>query len=647
VDQPAKNPLSIPFESQEEDAALRSILEGTATQTGEQFFSALVFSLANALGTAGAWVTEHLTAGQRLRALAFWLNGEWVEDFEYAVAGTMCEAVIRERRMVYYPHQGLDLFPDNAFQAVSYLGVPLLDLDGKILGQLAVLDTKPMPEKPRSLALFRIFAARATAELQRLRAEAELRESQANLSLLIDSAMDAIVELDRDLTVKHINPAGMKLLQAKPAGQLHCDFKPFLEPRSCGKLADLIRSLERLPRDQPSLWIPGGLTLRDTGGQEVQTEATLSRFELDQQVFYTLILRSLSEKLAAEQKILQLHRETEYLQEEIKSLSGGADIIGRNHGLARVMTQISQVAGTDATVLISGETGTGKELIARRIHAAGSRKNRPLVRVNCASIPENLVESELFGHEKGAFTGAVARREGRFALADGGTIFLDEIGELPLLLQSKLLRVLQDGEFEPVGSSRTQTVNVRVIAATNRILEQEVQNGSFREDLYFRLNVFPIEVPPLRARLEDLPELAGFFLRKLSREMGRSGLQLREEDLRLLGGYDWPGNVRELQNVIERAVITAAGSHPDITGALPQADDSARRPAVTVTPESGRQILSDNQLQKLERDSFLAALERTGWRVSGRQGAAALLGIPPSTMASRMKKLGIKRPGQA
>jgi transcriptional regulator with GAF, ATPase, and Fis domain len=646
VDSSRNNPLSIPFASQEEDAALRSILEGTATQTGEKFFTALVLSLADAMGTTGAWVTEYLAETQRLRAIAFRLNGEWHNDFEYDIRGTACEQVIKERRLIFYPHQALELFPDNTFQAVSYLGVPLLDVDGKILGHLAVLDTKPMPEKPGLLALFQIFAARATAELQRLRAESELRESQANLSLLIDSVMDAIVELDGDLTVKHINPAGMKLLQAKSAEKPHCDFKQFLETRSRGKLADLIRSLDRLPGDQRSLWIPGGLIVRDTAGQEVPTEATLSKFELDQQAYYTLILRSLTEKLAAERKILRLHRESEYLQEEIKTLSSGAEIIGQHQGLSRVVRQVGQVAGTDATVLITGETGTGKEVIARCIHAASSRKDRPLVRVNCASIPENLVESELFGHEKGAFTGAVARREGRFTLADGGTIFLDEIGELPLLLQSKLLRVLQEGEFEPVGSSQTHKVNVRVIAATNRVLEQEVQEGTFREDLFFRLNVFPIEVPPLRERLKDIPELAGFFLWKISREMGRSGLQLSEADLDLLGRYHWPGNVRELQNVIERAIITAKGTQPDIAEALPKADGSTEQSAATVVPASGRQILSDHQLQKLERGSFLAALEQTGWRVSGKHGAAALLGIHPSTMASRMKKLGIRRPGQ-
>jgi transcriptional regulator with GAF, ATPase, and Fis domain len=647
VDPSRNKPLSIPFENQEEDAVLRSILEGTATQTGEKFFAALVLSLADAMGTSGAWVTEYLAKTRRLRAIAFRLNGEWHNNFEYDIRGTACEPVIRERRLIFYPNQALELFPDNAFQAVSYLGVPLLDLDGKILGHLAVLDTKPMPEKPGFLALFQIFAARATAELQRLRAEAGLRESQASLSLLIDSAMDAILELDREMTVRHINPAGSRLLQVDPAGKQACDFRQFLDHRSRDKLADLVRSLEGPPGDQRSLWIPGGLTVRGSAGQEVPTEATLSKFELDQQVYYTLILRSLADKLDAERKILRLHRETEYLQEEIKTLSGVTEIIGQDRGLSRVVELVRQVATTDATVLVTGETGTGKELIARCIHAASNRKDRPLVRVNCASIPENLVESELFGHEKGAFTGALARREGRFSLADGGTIFLDEIGELPLLLQSKLLRVLQEGEFEPVGSSRTRKVNVRVIAATNRILEQEVQNGGFREDLYFRLNVFPIEVPPLRKRGEDIPALAKFFLQKTAREMGRPGLQLSTEDLGLLVRYRWPGNVRELQNVIERAVITATGFRPDIAGALPKADASTGLPAGTVTSGSEKRILSENQLQRLEKENYLAALEQTGWRVSGKQGAAALLGIHPSTMASRMKKLGIRRPGQS
>jgi transcriptional regulator with GAF, ATPase, and Fis domain len=298
------------------------------------------------------------------------------------------------------------------------------------------------------------------------------------------------------------------------------------------------------------------------------------------------------------------------------------------------------VAVTDATVLVTGESGTGKELIARAIHESSGRWERAMVKVNCAAMPASLMESELFGHERGAFTGATARREGRFALADGGTIFLDEIGELPLELQAKLLRVLQEGEFEPVGSSRTRKVDVRVIAATNRDLEEEVRAGRFREDLYYRLNVFPVRVPALRERLDDIPLLVEAFLQRLAKRLGRSFDPPCGESLRCLRAHGWPGNVRELQNVVERAAISAVGSRLDFARALPAAP--AGQPAGTAE-SARRRVLTMRELQQIERNNLLLALELTGWRVSGDAGAAQLLGINPSTLASRIKALGLQR----
>jgi len=293
-------------------------------------------------------------------------------------------------------------------------------------------------------------------------------------------------------------------------------------------------------------------------------------------------------------------------------------------------------------VLIQGETGTGKELVARAIHAASDRRARPLVRLNCGAIPATLIESELFGHEKGAYTGATARRDGRFLAADKGSLFLDEVGELPLDLQVKLLRVLQEGEFEPVGSSRTRKVDVRVIAATNRELEKEVEAGRFRGDLYYRLNVFPIGVPPLRDRKEDIPLLAETFTRRISAKVGRRIEALSAQDVRRLQASDWPGNVRELQNVIERAVITAREGRLNLDRALPS---TAGTPAPTARSDPEGHLRTSQEMEALERGNMVLALERAQWKISGDEGAAALLGLKRSTLSSRMRALGIKRPG--
>jgi transcriptional regulator with GAF, ATPase, and Fis domain len=293
-------------------------------------------------------------------------------------------------------------------------------------------------------------------------------------------------------------------------------------------------------------------------------------------------------------------------------------------------------------VLILGETGSGKELIARAIHGASPRRERPMVKVNCAAIPASLIESEFFGHERGAFTGATGKREGRFALADGGTIFLDEVGELPLELQGKLLRVLQEGEFEPVGSSRTRKVNVRVVAATNRDLFREVQDGRFREDLYYRLSVFPLTVPPLRERGDDIALLAEEFARKFAQKTGRTLAPFTPQCLARLKAYPWPGNVRELQNVIERAVITARDGRMNLDRALPDVPEISALPAAV--EEASDRIRTVQEIEALERANILRALEACGWRVSGDNGAAQRLGMNPSTLSSRIKALGIRRP---
>ncbi|MCX8210177.1 MAG: sigma 54-interacting transcriptional regulator [Lewinella sp.] len=327
----------------------------------------------------------------------------------------------------------------------------------------------------------------------------------------------------------------------------------------------------------------------------------------------------------------QLEAENKYLRQELKLTHSFEEIISRSKELKKVLAQIEQVAATDATTLVLGESGTGKELIVRAIHNLSSRKDRPLVKVNCAALPANLIESELFGHEKGAFTGALNKRIGRFELADGGTIFLDEIGELPIELQSKLLRVLQEGEFDRLGSSTTNSVDVRVIAATNRDLPAEIGKGNFREDLYYRLNVFPIYVPPLRERREDIPLLVTHFVKKFEKKFGKEISTITKKVMDDLEQYHWTGNVRELENVIERAVIISQGPKLDLGDSL--------RPLPSAAKKQGLVSLAEN-----ERTHILKALAFTNWKVSGKQGAASLLDINRTTLEARMKKLDIQRP---
>jgi len=339
----------------------------------------------------------------------------------------------------------------------------------------------------------------------------------------------------------------------------------------------------------------------------------------------------------------QLELENEYLYEEMAELQAFGRIMGISYALQNILKQIEMVAPTGANVLITGESGTGKELIAHEIHNRSERKQRPMIRVNCASIPRELYESEFFGHVKGAFTGAIKDRVGRFEVANGGTLFLDEVGEIPLDLQSKLLRVLQEGTFEKVGNEKTIQVDVRVIAATNRNLKKEVENGNFREDLYYRLNVFPLEVPALRERKEDISIIANHFLELAKKNFNRPEAKFSKNNLINLEGYDWPGNVRELQNVIERAVITAQS--PKLIFSL----DKSSNVKPLSSPSKGGNSLSENkvltfaEVKEIERENILAALEKTNWKIFGNDGAAELLDIPPTTLATRIQRMGLKK----
>ena len=389
--------------------------------------------------------------------------------------------------------------------------------------------------------------------------------------------------------------------------------------------------------------------------------ATLTREPLDERAFSWLETFANQAAVAitnarAFEELDRLHKQLElenaYLHEQVKEGLANGEIVGQSPALQEVLQQIDMVARTDAAVLVTGESGTGKELAARAIHERSARRDRPLVTVNCASVPRELFESEFFGHVRGAFTGAVRDRIGRFQLADKGTIFLDEVGEIPLELQAKLLRVLQEQQVERVGEDHVRQIDVRVIAATNHNLKEECEAGRFRRDLYYRLSVFPIELPPLRNRLGDIVLLAAHFLDLASRRLNCPKVRLTDQALEQLAAYDWPGNIRELQNVIERAVILSQRGSLRIDRVLGTSGPVARSRQAGSADDvleadehsAGGKVLSRAELARFERDNIIAALEKAGWKVSGFGGAAEILGVRPTTLASRLKRFGIERP---
>jgi transcriptional regulator with GAF, ATPase, and Fis domain len=380
------------------------------------------------------------------------------------------------------------------------------------------------------------------------------------------------------------------------------------------------------------VFAPEGLTAIRASGEVFSVEATISSVDVAERGLCTIILRDVEERKRAEDELRRLRLEQVYLREEIATTHHPTELLGSSRALSQVLQHIATVAPTDSTVLVTGETGTGKELVARAIHQASRRRDAAMVAVNCAALSPGLIESEMFGHEKGAFTGAIARKVGRFELADNGTILLDEVAELSPDVQAKLLRVLQEGQFERVGSAKPIRVNVRVIAATNRDLAKAVAEGRFRADLFYRLNVFPIQLPPLRERREDIALLAKYFAAKYAAQVGKTIDAVSRKTLNTLAAYHWPGNVRELQNVIERAVLLSRGPELEL-------GDWFRQP--TDSPEaSGIVTLAD-----VQRAHILKVLELTGWRVSGEGGAARILGIKPTTLHARMAKLRIHRNG--
>lgn len=634
--------LSNSGEPRAAEQALRAIVEGTATATGDDFFYALVRALAAALGVRYAFVAELCASKTRTRTLAFWANDHFLDNFEYDLAGTPCEIVSRGET-VYYTHKVYELFPAEPelteMGIESYFGVPLLSETGLEMGHLAVLHDQPMVKEFRGMALLRIFATRARVELERLKTEQALRHSEGRLAGILAGAMDAIITIDGNRRISLFNAAAEKAFHCRAVDMQGQPITGLLSAAFTGLLDNYCQAATG-DSERRQIWAPAGLTARrwDTG-QEFPVEATFSAVVVGGNWLYTLILRDLTERQQAEKTLRRLQLEKSYLQEVAATEPRFEEIIGRSLPMQSVFDYVAQVAATDATVLLTGETGTGKEVIARAIHDRSRRQDKLLVKVNCAALPAELVESELFGHEKGAFTGALAQRKGRFEMADGGTLFLDEVGELAAPVQAKLLRILQEQEFERVGGTKSIKVDVRVIAATNRNLADMVKDGSFRSDLFYRLHVFPIKLPPLRERREDIPLLVNYFLKKFSRKMAKPLSGIAPAALEQLLEYPWPGNVRELQNVIERAVILARGLVLEVDNALElRLEEEVANAAEPAEPASG-------SLEAVERAYILKVLEEKEWVIEGARGAATVLRLKPSTLRSRMQKLNIRKSG--
>jgi formate hydrogenlyase transcriptional activator len=666
------------------------LAEGTAAATGDEFFRSLARHAAEAMHAKYAFVAE-LVSECESRTLVFWEGGDYGVQFSYRVAGTPCQRVLAGQYCT--ASSGLQqMYPEDRLlvemKAESYVGVPMITETGTVLGNIAVLHTQPMYPSDNDIAALIILAARACAELQRRRAEfherALLEINNAIISSLspdrllqalgeslkrimpFDLAALTVYEHDTDtlrLRAQHgqVNTTHLGVGQTADRTNSHIgwvfDHRQTLLRRSLGVertfltenwlFDEGIRSACTVPLLIADKCI-GTVTIASRMAERYgQNDATFLE-SLGGQIALAVSNLLAFEEISSLKARLQ--DENTYLQEEIRAEHNFDEIVGGHRALTEVLRQVDQVAASDATVLITGETGTGKELIARAIHNRGARRTRPLVKVNCGAISAGLVESELFGHVKGAFTGALSRRIGRFELADGGSLFLDEVSELPMDTQVKLLRVLQEREFEPVGSSETRRVDVRVIAATNRNLADSVREGRFRADLYYRLNVIPLRVPALRERREDIPQLAAYFLERMAQKTGKAVTSITRGTMHRMLGYDWPGNVRELQNLIERGVVLASGALLSLDEQTFAGTQSvSRTPEPNLTTAGGSTDIDSHlttapcSLEEIERLHIVAVLGKTNWIIGGSNGAAEILKINPSTLRSRMKKLGIAR----
>lgn len=544
---------------------------------------------------------------------------------------------LRQRQTIVIPE--VELLPVEAavdqrrlqgYGTKSTVVVPLF-LEKNWLGCLTFAALRQQHQWPRPVVRRLEFVADVfTSALARKHAEQQLRSSEQRFRALVEQAGDGFELLDQAGRYLDVNAATVQQLGYTREEMLQLtvfNVDPAVKPEKFAQLE------EALAKSSP-VRLESVHQRKD--GSTFPVEITISGIRLNGSPCFLTLVRDITERKQAEEQLSrswqeitqlkeQLRAERDYLREEVKLSQAHGEIIGRSEGIKRVLQQVEQVAPADCPVLVSGETGTGKELIAQEIHRVSRRREQMMVLVNCAALPAGLIESELFGRERGAYTGALTSQVGRFELANGSTVFLDEVGELSLEVQAKLLRVLQQGEFERLGSPKTHKVDARVIAATNRDLAAEVRQGKFREDLYYRLKVFPIEIPPLRERVSDIPLLVFAFMEEFSKRMGKKITKVPRRAMQALQEHSWPGNVRELRNVIEHSVILSSGEvlKLSVLGDTP-------------TPQPQPQTLAE-----AEREHILRTLESTAWRIKGPHGAAPRLGLQPSTLYSRMQKLGI------
>jgi formate hydrogenlyase transcriptional activator len=602
----------------------------------EERLASLVANATDAIvsyGADGRIVLCNASAARILRAPVQEIVGTPIWRFSTARGRAATEAVIQQ----------LDRDPSARFYAGPEAGLRGTRADGTTYAFEATLSRSEAGGQRFYTVIFRDLDERASQERELAELRGELRDTQALTTTILESASDAILSFDAEGTVVFLNPSAARVLRVERERALGTSMWSFSTEQGRPVVEAVLGELAKNPAARMFISEREGVRVRRADGSTFLAESSVFRGDIAGRTIYTTIFRDLDERSEEVKELARLRSDRELLREELQQVHNFEEIVGRSPALAKLLADVERVAGTETSVLIQGETGSGKELIARAIHARSRRAGRPLVKVNCAAIPAGLVESELFGHEKGAFTGAAGTRVGRFELAAGGTIFLDEIGELPLEVQAKLLRVLQEREFERVGSSRTLAADVRVIAATNRDLPAMIAEGRFRSDLYYRLNVFPVWLPPLRERAEDIPLLASFFIARYAPRIGRAATRLSPKGAARLVAYGWPGNVRELENVVERALILAPreAAELEVTDALLPA--AAPAPAPATGPARPASAAPPASLEEVERRHIVATLRTVGWRIEGEKGAAKRLGLSPSTLRSRMQRLGIRR----